>query len=102
MIKCGNYSYDIRGMCIILRKHRGKSLEHRVELRPFSSGAGRSWVLKDELARDRSGQGGRILKAVGRKCARLKEVKACHVWGITSHSRLKKYSVYKGDRRRRC
>lgn len=74
-------------MYIILKKHKGRSLEPWVELRSFLKRVGRNW------ARDRSI---RTLRAVGKECVKTQRSREYLVWGMNSYSRFQKYPLPAG------
>lgn len=39
-------------MCVILKEHKGRGLEPRVELRSLLNRISRNWTLKDEWVRE--------------------------------------------------
>ena len=63
-------------MCVILKEHKGRGLEPRVELRSFLNRISRNWILKDEWVRDRST---RTSRAVGRECVKTQRSRMCLV-----------------------
>lgn len=57
-------------MYIVLKKHKGKGLEPRVELSSVLNRVSRNWILKGDFVRDRSM---RTTRALERVCKDTKE-----------------------------